>query len=336
MKKGIILCSIPLLFSLWAFICTEYISLDYPNYFPQPAYDFNKNPLRKESIELGRALFYEPMLSRDGSITCESCHLQFTSFTHVDHQLSHGIDNRIGNRNSPVLVNLAWQKDLMWDGSVHHLDVQALAPIENPLEMDEKLPNVVKKLQSNTKYKAMFAQAYGDSIVTGERLLKAMSQFMLTLVSANAKYDKVKRNEATFNEYEIKGYEIFKKNCNSCHSEPLFTNNKFENNGLLPDTNLRDIGRMKVTLNKNDSLKFKVPTLRNIELSYPYMHDGRFRNLQMVVFHYNDDIHRSTTLAEQLKKPMNMSEDDKRNLIAFLKTLTDENFARNQKYGFPK
>lgn len=309
-----------------------------PKNWPKPTYDFRKNPLEKSKIVLGRQLFYDPVLSRDNQISCASCHLQQTGFTHVDHALSHGIEDRIGTRNSPVLVNLAWNKLFMWDGAVNHLDVQALAPIENHLEMDEKIANVVRKLQQSKKYKTLFFDAYGDSLATGERTLKAISQFMLTLVSADSKYDQVMRKEkgVEFTADEKKGYSLFKMHCAVCHSEPLFTNGKFENNGLLPDSLLNDKGRMTITGRSSDSLLFKVPTLRNIERSYPYMHDGRYRNLQMVLFHYTNSVHASPTLSKHLQKPIVLDEQDKRCMIAFLKTLTDTKFLSNPEFGYPK
>jgi cytochrome c peroxidase len=305
-----------------------------PKNFPQPLYDFANNPLSKEKIELGKILFYDPILSKDNTISCGSCHLSYTAFTHTDHDLSHGIDNRIGTRNAPSLANLAWSKNFMWDGAVHHLDMQALAPISNHDEMDETLSNVVSKLQQSKKYRKLFYNAFNDSVVTGEHALKAISQFMVTLISANSKYDKVIRKEAgfSFTEYETKGYELFKTNCASCHKEPLFTNNEFENNGLEPDKYLNDGGRIKITKNIDDSLKFKVPSLRNVELSYPYMHDGRFKNLQMVLFHYTESIYQSPTLSHQLKNKIVLSENDKTNIISFLKTLTDEAFLQNPKF----
>ncbi|MBL7815024.1 MAG: c-type cytochrome [Saprospiraceae bacterium] len=305
-----------------------------PQGFPKPVYDFTKNPLTIEKVELGRRLFYEPLLSRDGTISCASCHLSYTGFTHIDHSLSHGIDNRIGTRNSLALVNLAWNKTFMWDGAVNHLDMQALAPLSSRDEMDENMAHVVQKLQQSNRYPRFFQQAFGDSSVTGERILKVISQFMLTLVSANAKYDKVMRNEASFNEYEAKGYELFKKHCASCHTEPLFTHSGFENNGLKPDSILNDKGRMTITGRKEDSLLFKVPTLRNIEVTYPYMHDGRLPNLQMVLYHYTEGVYQSSTLAKQLRLKMPLSEEDKVNIIAFLHTLTDETFLRNPKFQY--
>ena len=305
-----------------------------PKNFPKPIYNFTNNILSTAKIDLGKALFYDPILSNDNTISCSSCHLSYTAFTHTDHDLSHGINNRIGTRNAPALFNLAWAKNFMWDGAVHQLDVQALAPISNHNEMDETIENVVLKLQQSKKYRKLFYNAFNDSVATGEHTLKAISQFMLTLISANSKYDKVMRKEAgfTFTKQEENGYKLFKTNCSSCHKEPLFTNNEFENNGLEPDTFLNDGGRIKITKNLADSLKFKVPSLRNIELTYPYMHDGRFKNLQMVLFHYTQSIYQSPTLSPQLKNKLNLNENDKTNIIAFLKTLTDDEFLQNKNF----
>jgi cytochrome c peroxidase len=307
-----------------------------PANWPKPSYDFTKNPLSKNKIELGRALFYDPILSRDNTISCASCHSNYTAFTHIDHALSHGIEDKIGTRNSPALMNLAWQKLFMWDGSVNHLDVQALAPITNALEMDENINHVVAKLQANKLYPKLFYKAFGDSIITGERTLKTISQFMLTLVSSNSKYDSVMRKQSVFNEQQNKGYVLFKKNCASCHTEPLFTNYDFKNNGLPLDTTLNDFGRYNVTKNPADSLAFKVPTLRNIEFSYPYMHDGRFKRLSEAINHYTSGIIKSKTLAKELQTPIMLTSNEKVDITAFLLTLTDKSFLFNPDYTYPK
>ncbi|MGE0569204.1 MAG: cytochrome-c peroxidase [Bacteroidia bacterium] len=307
-----------------------------PSNFPKPVYDFSKNRLYKNKIQLGRALFYDPILSRNNMISCASCHSQFSAFTHVDHSLSHGIEDKIGFRNSPALMNLAWQKLFMWDGAANHLDMQALAPITNPVEMDENIAHVVSKLQSSNLYPKLFYNAFGDSVITGEHTLKAISQFMLTLVSANSKYDSVMRKQAEFTTQENSGYTLFKKNCASCHKEPLFTNDDFKNNGLALDTTLNDFGRYRVTKNPSDSLKFKVPTLRNIEFSYPYMHDGRFKRLAQVLNHYTDGIEKSKMLSSELQKPIVLTSNEKVDLISFLLTLTDKSFLFNPDYFYPK
>lgn len=314
------------------------VKLVYPDYFPKPVYDFKKNPLTEEGIALGRRLFYDPILSKDNTISCSSCHLSYTAFTHVDHALSHGIGDSIGLRNSPALMNLAWANSFMWDGGVHHLDVQALAPIIDPLEMGEDFANVVNKLQQTTSYPRRFEATFGDSIITGEHLLKALAQFQLTLISANSKYDKVMRKEEgiIFTEQEQKGYATFKKHCNVCHREPLFTTGNFANNGLPMDTTLMDYGRMSITQNSADSLQFKVPTLRNIEFSFPYMHDGRFSKLSKVLNHYTKGIQHSSTLAVELKDSLKISHREKVDLTAFLLTLSDKDFLFNKDHAFPR
>jgi cytochrome c peroxidase len=225
----------------------------------------------------------------------------------------------------------------MWDGGVNNIEVQPLAPIENPVEMDSKLSSIVMKLQRSKIYPTKFKEAFGPQAeITGQFVLKALAQYMVSIQSYNSKYDKVMRGDknVAFTESEEKGLKVFRKHCNSCHTEPLFTNNSFENNGLRPDSILRDGGRAKITRQSADSLKFKVPSLRNVEVSYPYMHDGRFRNLQMVLFHYSADIYKSPTLSPKLANGLDLTEQDKNHLIAFLKTLTDEEFLRDKRFYY--
>lgn len=311
-----------------------------PKGWQKPAYNFQQNPLSKEKIELGRALFYDPILSKNGMVSCASCHSQYSAFTHGDHALSHGIYDSIGTRNAPALMNLAWQRVFMRDGAINHLDMQALAPISNPAEMGESIAHVVAKMQTTTLYPRLFAAAFGDSAITGERTLKAIAQFMLILVSSNAKYDSVMRKQAVFTVQERKGYALFKKHCAACHTEPLFTNHQFMNNGLSVDSTLRDLGRFGVTQNPEDSLKFAVPTLRNIEFSYPYMHDGRFKRLSDVLHHYTaiglQNHTKSHTLAKELQTPIALSSNDKVDLTAFLLTLTDKTFLFNAAFSYPR
>ncbi|MCC6461986.1 MAG: c-type cytochrome [Saprospiraceae bacterium] len=303
------------------------VTLRYPAHWRAPVYDFSKNPLTRQGIELGRRLFYDPVLSRDSTVSCSSCHLSFTAFAHVDHALSHGIDDRIGRRNAPALMNLAWARHLMWDGAINHLDVQALAPISHPDEMDETLAHVLQKVQAKQPYPRLFWEAFGDSSATGEHLLKALSQFELTLLSDRSQYDRVQAGLDTFSRQEQSGYHLFRQYCARCHEEPFFTNFSFENNGLPLDTALRDLGRMAITGQAADSLKFKVPTLRNIEFSYPYMHDGRFRKLREVLQHYTQ------TTAPGARAEL--SATDKADLTAFLLTLTDRAFLFDPAFGFP-
>lgn len=332
-RRYFLLC---ICFVVSAFQFTEKSLFFVPDTWPKPKYDFSKNPITESKVELGRKLFYDPILSRDNTISCASCHSQYTAFTHVDHALSHGIEDRIGTRNSPALMNLAWQKLFMRDGAVNHLDMQALAPISNPLEMDETITHVVSKLQANNLYPTLFYRAFGDSIITGEHTLKAISQFMLTLISSNSRYDSVMRKQANFSEQEKNGYRLYQQNCSSCHTEPLFTNDEFMNNGLSVDSTLNDYGRLGVTKNPNDSLKFKVPTLRNVEFSYPYMHDGRFKRLSEVLKHYTSGVRQSNTLANDLQKPIVLTSNEKVDIIAFLLTLTDKSFLFNPNFSYPR
>jgi cytochrome c peroxidase len=305
-----------------------------PQGWPKPHYDFKTNPLTMQGFKLGRELFYDPILSSDSSTSCASCHLSFTAFTHADHKLSHGIQGLVGTRNSSALINLAWSTSFMWDGGANNLEVQAINPLTNPVEMNSSLEKILVKLGRSNKYRKLFFRAFNDSIINTQRLLKAIAQFTGNLVSSNSKYDSVMRHEKNvhFTLQEQNGYALFRANCSTCHREPLFTNFAFENNGLTMDSTLKDTGRMKITNNPADSLRFKVPTLRNVEFSAPYFHDGRVNKLKDAVEHYISGITDSPTLARELKTRINMTSDQKKELVAFLKTLTDKGFLYNIQY----
>jgi cytochrome c peroxidase len=312
------------------------LPLTIPAGWPSPVYDVTTSPLSREGVALGRRLFYDPVLSRDSIISCSSCHLSYTAFTHVDHALSHGIHDSVGTRNSPALMNLAWSRHFMWDGAVNHLDMQALAPINHPAEMGETTARVVHKLRRGGRYAPLFAAAFGDTAITGERLLKSIAQFELTLVSANAKYDRVMAGSEQFTEQEANGLRLFRAHCATCHAEPLFTDGGFANNGLPMDTVLRDPGRMRITADPKDSLRFKVPTLRNIEFSFPYMHDGRFRSLRAVLDHYDHGIKPSATLDPRMETAIQLTSDERTDVIAFLLTLSDRDFLFNPEHAYPR
>ena len=263
------------------------VELKIPKGFPKPVYDFKQNKLTPEGFVLGRKLFYDPILSKDSSTSCAFCHQRFAAFAHIDHALSHGINSLIGKRNVPAIQNEIWQSNFMWDGGINHLDLQPIAPITNPVEMDESLIGVIKKLQRNKEYVTLFTKAFRDSTITSEKMLKAISQFISLMISSDSRYDKYMRGDDTLSKQELSGLAIFRSRCESCHKEPLFTDNTFRNNGLKPDTTLRDSGREKITGVTDDFMKFKVPSLRNVEMTYPYMHDGQFKNLQQVLNHYS-------------------------------------------------
>lgn len=312
--------------------CGDLVRLLYPDYFPSPVYPFSDNPLRTPGVLLGRTLFYDPLLSLDNTISCASCHAPYNAFAHTDHALSHGIGDSVGLRNAPALINLAWQPAFMWDGAIHHLDMQALAPIESPTEMGEDIGQVVQKLAATPYYPALFQDAFGDTAITGERLLKALAQFQLTLVSANSAYDRMRQGTYTFTHQENRGYTLVKQHCASCHPEPLFSHYGYSSNGLPMDTLLQDAGRYRMTGISSDSLLFKVPTLRNLKYSYPYMHDGRFKNLRQVLDHYSSGVQPSAAL----KKNLPLTPEEKADILAFLRTLNDSSFVFNPDFQFPK
>ena len=301
--------------------------------FPTPPTNiFSKNKLTVEGFDLGKKMFYDARLSKGGEISCGSCHQQFASFATYDHDLSHGVNNSFSNRNAPALINLAWMKEWHWDGGINHLEMQPLSPLSAANEMGEKLDTVLLKLKRDTAYARMYKAAFGDATITTERMLKAFAQFTGSLISANSKYDKVKRGEASFILPEQKGYEIFKANCNSCHKEPLFTDNTFRNNGITINR-FNDVGRQTITQDKMDSLKFKVPTLRNIALTLPYMHDGRINSLENVIKHYTLLDTTLTNLDPLLRKKILLTDKEKKQLVLFLYTLTDTSFTKNKRFA---
>lgn len=311
------------------------VKLYTPKGFPKPNYMFKNNTITPEGFVLGRKLFYDPILSKDSSISCGSCHQQFAAFSHIDHSLAHGIGGRIGKRNIPALQNLIWNKEFMWDGSINHLEVQALAPITNKNEMDETLEHVIAKLNQRKDYQNAFYLAFKDSIVSSEMILKSLTQFMGLMISANSKYDRYTAGKETYSEEEMTGLKLFRSKCANCHKEPLFTDNTYRSNGIPINKRLDDKGRNVITGNENELYKFKVPSLRNIELTFPYMHDGRFKNLTEVLNYYGDSSKHSNysdTLIHTIGK---ISKEDITALNAFLLTLTDKSFVYDRRFADP-
>jgi cytochrome c peroxidase len=308
--------------------------LHYPDSWSEPVYKFDKNnKLTKAGFELGRTLFYDRRLSRNGTISCGSCHQQFAAFAHIDHPTSHGIDNKLGTRNTPPLFNLNWQPAFFWDGAVNHLEVQPISPMQNPVEMDETLANVVDKVAGDTAYKRLFKVAYGDEKVNSQRMLKALAQFMGMMVSCNSKYDKVMRKEigAEFTQSEANGLVIFRNKCASCHKEPLFTDYTYRNNGLTPKFKT-DSGRAVITKQPGDIYKFRVPSLRNLKYTWPYMHDGRFNELEQVLDHYAGEKFRSATMDPAMQMRLYLTATERKDLLAFLGTLNDKEFVKDERF----
>ena len=232
---------------------TTPVSFNIPQDFPPTVYNFQENPLNQQAIALGRQLFYEGRLAKDGSTSCGSCHNQIAAFTSYDHDLSHGYNNSHTRRNAPVLFNLAWYKEFQLDGGSNSLESITLKHINSLVDMGGTMTDAVRKIETDTLYKRLFRDAYGSERVTSQRLLKALTQFMVQMVSANSKYDKVKKGEAIFTPNEQIGYQVFQINCSTCHKEPLFTDYSYRNIGLTMDHHLEDKGRMEVTGNRSDS-----------------------------------------------------------------------------------
>ena len=315
------------------------VVLDIPTNFPEPVYDLVSNPLTEEGIALGKMLFYDAALSRDNTISCGFCHQQPTAFTHHGHDVSHGIGDQLGRRNSLPIQNLLWYKNFFWDGGVHNLDLVPLNAISNPVEMDEETPNILRKLEGQQKYRDKFKAAFGTDEITSARFLQSLSQFMATMVSANSRYDKhVRHKSVQLTENEIKGELLFRQHCASCHAGELFTDQSFRNNGISTASDLlKDSGREEVTLNPDDRGKFKVPSLRNVEYTAPYMHNGKLKSLQAVLDFYVSGVQMSSTLdpllTQNAQPGIGLNADEKNRIIDFLKTLTDEQFMSDRRFS---
>ena len=312
-----------------------FVSFNVPSNFPQPEYNFAANPLTKEGIELGQKLFYEDRLSKDLQTSCASCHQQIGAFTTYQHDRSHGYNGSHTLRNAIALNNLAWQKEFKLDGSAKTLEDLSLAHITAFDEMAQTMPEIITALKADARYRQLFAAAYGDENINNQRILDAIKQFVLSMVSSNSKYDKVKRGEQNFTVYEEMGYAIFKTKCATCHKEPFFTDFSYRNIGLPISNSLLDYGRMRVTGNKNDSLKFRVPGLRNVDFSSHYFHDGRYSSIQRCIDHYRNDVIQSSTLDPLLTNGITLSDTDVINLVAFLRALSDSAYIKDARFAKP-
>ncbi len=317
--------------------------------FPKPDIAAD-NELTIQGVQLGRMLFYEKKLSKDGSMACASCHNQVNSFSDIT-ALSVGVDKLNGKRNAMPIVNLAWHKEgFFWDGRAATLRIQSLKPIQDVLEMHETLENVVTKLKADKVYTDQFTRAFKDPEITSEKVSLALEQFMVTMVSFNSRFDQYKRGEIQLSDSEKRGEMLFNREkdplngikgaeCFHCHGGYDFANFQYTNNGLESDNQFTDLGRYNVTKLDEDKARFKVPTLRNIELTGPYMHDGRFATLEEVIEHYNSGVKFSSTLDPLLTNVANegleLSSQDKQDLINFLKTLTDQEYIKNTKFSNP-
>lgn len=317
-----------------------------------PAPDLpSDNVLTEQKVLLGRMLFYETMLSKDGSQACASCHLQSDGFSDPD-RFSLGVEGLRGRRQAMPVFNLAWHTNaFFWDGRAELLRDQALKPIEDPLEMNETLENVIAKLSASKQYTDQFIRAFDSPEVTANKMALALEQFMISVVSVGSKYDRWLADEVELTESEERGRQLFiteynpffpemsGADCQHCHSGKNFENDLYMNNGLDEDADFTDMGREEVTQDPADRAKFKVPSLRNVSLTAPYMHDGRFQTLEEVIEHYNSGIHFSSTVDPTVENTrvtgLFLTEQDKQDLLNFLLTLTDEGLMSNPAYQSP-
>ncbi|WP_115899899.1 cytochrome-c peroxidase [Tenacibaculum gallaicum] len=317
-------------------------SLEIPELFQQkliaPVIPTN-NPLTEEGIALGKKLFFDPILSKDNTQSCASCHNPKRAFTD-DTQFSEGVDGKFGTRNSMPLFNLAWNFDerFMWDGKELSIERQVFSPVRNPIEMHSNWENVAEKLQEHAEYPTLFQQAFGASKIDSTLVTKAIAQFERTLISGNSKFDQFLLGKVELTPEEQNGFNVFMEetrgDCFHCHgsdNNPLWTDNKFHNNGL--DETFTDLGLGAVTGDPNDNGKFKSPSLRNLKFTAPYMHDGRFTTLEEVINHYSEGLKLSSTIDPLMKKAnqggVQLSNKDKADLKAFLLSLSDTNFVNN-------
>jgi cytochrome c peroxidase len=347
-KKKLLLCG----FILVLLSCSkesnveEYVSVPAPLEIPtlfknlliSPIIPSN-NPQTQEGIFLGKKLFFDNALSADNTQSCATCHDPKTAFTDK-RQFSDGVDGVFGNRNSMPLFNLAWNFDerFFWDGRSIGIEKQAIEPVINPIEMHNTWKQVVLTLQSTAAYPALFHKAFGTRVIDSILVAKALAQFERTLISANSKFDQYLEGKVQLSTSELNGFNVFmdetKGDCFHCHGSdknPLWTDNKFHNNGL--DASFSDIGLAKTTGDPADIGKFKSPSLRNLAFTAPYMHDGRFSTLEEVINQYSEGLKASLTIDPLMKKVslggVKLSTQEKSDLKAFLLSLSDSEFISN-------
>lgn len=356
-KSRVMLCLFALIIILsgWSYssltVETGAYNLVYPSNFGNRINIPADNPTTKQGVYLGRLLFYETKLSANNTLSCSSCHQQDKAFTD-GRAFSPGVDHVLSTRNSMSLANLLWARKFFWDGRAEGLEQQAPTPLTNPHEMGQSLEVSAQKLRQIPTYLPLFKLVYGDENITGDRIVKAIAQFERTLISANSRYDQYLNKTYQPTADELKGMELFNNapepekgirgaNCAHCHGGVKTYMELFHNNGL--DSVPRDAGMQTLTGLPADRGRFKVPTLRNIALTAPYMHDGRFKTLEEVVDHYSEHIVESAALSSFLRgesnepggKSLKLRPQEKKQIIAFLNMLTDSAFIHNPQFADP-
>ena len=329
-------------------------ALALPPQFPPPPAQPADNPLTVEGIELGRHLFYEKALSVDYSTACASCHQQSKAFTD-GRARALGVHGAQHARSAMPLQNLLWEPRLTWDGASTKLEQQARTPLENPLEMHQPLADGVARLQRLAQYPALFGKAFGTGTITEQNVLKALAQFERTLVSGNSRFDRFRAGDrGALSPDEVRGFQLFAihpngrlrgGNCSDCHGGELQTDHDFRNNGLSATPT--DLGLGSQTGRPTDNGKFRVPSLRNIALTAPYMHDGRLPTLEAVLDHYNEHVQfaspnldplllNTTNDPRQQSRNLDLTPAEKAQIVAFLRTLTDSTFVQDPRFAAPQ
>ncbi len=316
------------------------VSLAIPAHFPQPPAFPDRNPLTEQGIELGRMLFYDPILSSNGAVSCATCHNPQIAFTDGMPRTRMGVSRNPLDRHSPALFNLAWHTEFFWDGGAKDLESQAFGPLQHPDEMAADIVAVIEKMNSETRYPTLFEKAFGTDTITSAAIVRALAQFQRTIISANSRYDRYMAGGESLSSLELQGLELFNQHCDSCHQPPLFTDLGYHNNGLninfSADKEGVFQGRYRISLDSADIGAFKTPSLRNVAFTAPYMHDGRMRSLDRVLDFYAGDIKWSATLLGRIPKDgFGFDDQEKAALKAFLLSLADEDFAKNPKYLKP-
>lgn len=297
--------------------------------FPQP----ERNPMTEEGVILGQRLFFDPQLSANGQVSCATCHIPSKAFSDGEVLSSRGVSGNRLRRHSPALFNLAWQTTgLFWDGGANDLESLNFGPITHPDEMAADLDEIVAYLVQDSTYPVLFSKAFPNDPIQSSTVSRAIAQYTRTLISQTSKYDNWKKGNASFSDLELEGYQLYQNHCSSCHQEGLFNDLDFHNNGLdqsYPDPPALEglfLGRFRISFDSLDLGAYKTPSLRNVTLTGPYMHDGRFETLEEVLDHYQSGIQVNNSLAPQLQKGIILTSEERKAILAFLQTLQDDAF----------
>lgn len=343
-KNGIVLLS---LFTFLILSFVDHKEHDPLSLFPDKKYA--PFPISEKEIKIGRFLFYDPILSRTKTISCSSCHKQEYAFSDSPNKKSVGINGDSLRRNSPPLFNLAWYEAMFWDGKAKSIEEQVFHPVRSHLEMDLNWIEASKRLRASSFYKKLFFDAFQDSIIDSSRIARVIGQFERSLLSYRSKYDKVLSGEEYFSKDEYQGFLLMNNqvrgaclNCHTSDANALGTTGKFSNNGLqeaFKTEDYQDKGLMETTQNLKDIGKFKIPSIRNLAFTAPYMHDGRFNTLEEVLDFYSEGINNSLGIDSKMSMAhaggADFSELEKQQIIAFLLTMSDSLFITDTSFSNP-